>query len=144
MNVYIATKFENKKGFHAAKKLLEAAGHTVNCDWTKHDATTIPLAALPGYLNVCALECSRGVCEAEAVILLAYPKIAGALVELGLAIGLEKHVIIVDPFGKKNQPNIFYHLPKIRGIFEHAESVEDAIELLSPVVALPVGDPSNN
>lgn len=131
MRVYIATSFKNKEGFNNLKDLLEAAGHTITHDWSKDDASKYkdgPEKEL--YLMDCAIKSIGGICQAEAVVLLAAPDMAGAFVEMGLAIGAGVSVIVLDAFKEGNRDCIFYRLPG-SGLFQHIRNTDDLLSVLS-------------
>lgn len=134
MNIYIATKFENKKGFDKARKLLEAAGHTITHDWTVEDASKVEESEREQYLAECAVRDLEGVMAAHVVVFLAHPKMAGALVELGFALGQGKPCVLIDTEKKGVQDCIFYHLPD-SGLVLKQPSIEAAVQYLTAAEA---------
>ncbi len=130
MNVYLATKFTNAEGFQAVKKLLEDNGHTLTHDWSQEDASKVPEAERPEYLQKCAMADAEGISAAECFVLLAVPNMSGALTELGIALGLGVPVIILGAFEEGNQNNIFYHLP-VCGVFQHLKTTDALLRILS-------------
>lgn len=141
MKVYIATKFENRDEFEKMAFYLKSHGHTLTLDWTKHDSTKVPEGKRQEYLKQCACECFIGVMMADVVVFIADKRpMAGAFVELGLALGLFKRIIIVNSGkGEGRQECIFYHLPPVEGGIIYADSLEQAADLIGPAVI-----PSNN
>ncbi len=130
MNVYLATKFTNAEGFQAVKKLLEDNGHTLTHDLSQEDASKVPEAERPAYLQKCAMADAEGISRADCFILLAVPNMVGAMTELGIALGLGVPIIILGAFQEGNQNNIFYHLP-VCGVFQHLKTTDAMIRILS-------------
>src|SRR5688572_24206659 len=110
VKIYVATSFKCQKEFHEFREKLEANGHTISHDWTKEDASKVPEDERPAYLDRCARADLKGVYDADVVVLLAKPKMAGAFVELGYALGVGKPILVVGAKDKGNQDCIFYHL----------------------------------
>ena len=136
MNVYLATKFQNVEGFHNAKNLLEKAGHKVTHDWTKDNTAGLEGEALTEYLRQCAATCVIGIYMADVFIFMPTKEhMAGSFIELGLAIGMWKRVIIVDAFGEGKQEPIFYHLPQVPDLHVHVKTIEEAVALVKPIEA---------
>lgn len=133
MNVYIATKFENVAGFKQLQGLLEAAGHKVIYDWTEENFENDNHGMeREAFMRACAVTDLMAVMSCEALIFLpTKEKMAGAFVELGLALG-RKHVILVDPFAEGLQTNVFYYLPQVEGGFEVVKTMEEAVAKLAP------------
>jgi hypothetical protein len=138
MKIYIATKFENQTQFHQLALILKAMGHKIVLDWTKHSLKGVPEDEVDAYKAKCAAECYLGVSMADALIFLGdRRKMAGSFVELGIALGQCKRIVMVNT--DVAQSCIFFSLPQLPGIVDYAESVEHAIDLIGPAM-----DPSNN
>jgi len=125
VNLYIATKFNNQAAFHDLKGKLEAKGHSVTLDWTKEDSSKVAKKKLKKYLTQCAINDADAVIASHALILLPVPDMAGALVELGIALGCGCPIIIVDAFKEGNQKPIFYHMPEDEYMFKHVANEEE-------------------
>lgn len=133
-NIYIATKFTNTKGFNEMKDLLEKNGHSVILDWTKEDASKVPEGERSDYLRQCACTDAVAVMMCDVLVFIPVPEpMAGAFVELGIAIG-RKRVIMVNPFAEGLQKCIFYHLPVVDSGLEIASGFNHVIELLKPAL----------
>lgn len=136
MQIYIATKFENKDAFQTLKKTLELDGHKITHDWTGETPNDRQGPELYAYLQKCAKKDIEGVIGADVLIFLPVTKdtpMAGAYVELGAALSTQgrvyrRRIIAVDAFNPSYQRNIFWHLPEI----EHVKTVEEAVGLLKP------------
>lgn len=124
MNVYIATKFENVAGFNKARALLEEFGHTVSHDWTVHNSADYPIRS-EGRHEI-ALEDGSAVCDADAMLLLCEPNMAGAWTEMGIALALRKAIYVVNAFGEGVANNLFLHLKTV-DCFDSVESAVQAI-----------------
>lgn len=129
MKCYIATKFDNQNEFHAMRGLLEDAGHQITTDWTKH---TVPVGdeTQDQFLNRCAHEDFDGVFEADALIFIVTPDMAGAYTELGIALAMAYYsdyaIIIVGYNAEKHRNNIFFNHSDVI----HVASKEDAVKAL--------------
>lgn len=142
MNVYVASKFENTAGVRKAQELLVNLGHYVTHDWTFEDASNKTGEERERYLRLCAHKDLDGVKNCDVILLINYLKCAGAFTELGIALGLGKHVVVVDGYKDDLPRNIFFYLPQVH----HVTSVEEAVAYihsltpatLTPVVELPV------
>ena len=130
MKCYIATAFANAPEFHEMKKLLEDNGHEVTVDWTTEDASKFDGDEKDAYRAQIAATDTLGVYECDAFIFLPAPNMAGAYVELGMAFGFFKRVVIVNPFREGIRECIFYHLPKIPGVIEIVNTKEDVLTFL--------------
>jgi len=136
MQVYLSTKLENVEGFNNAKNLLEKAGHKITHDWTKDSTAGLEGEKLNEYLRQCAATCVIGIYLSDVVIFLPTKEhMAGAFIELGIAIGLWKRVIIVDAFGEGKQQPIFYHLPEVPELHARVKTIEEAVALVKPIEA---------
>ncbi len=86
MRIYVAGKYEEGPRIRRIMDALEAQGHTITYDWTQNEQVSSEQAKLDYY----------GVVNAEALVLIAEYDLryAGALVEMGIALGLGKHVYV--------------------------------------------------
>jgi nucleoside 2-deoxyribosyltransferase len=87
VNFYVATKFENRARYREVVDKLTNAGHHLTHDWTN------PILSK----NQDAEECFKGVVNADFLVGIFEEslKYQGALVEVGIALALGKHVIIL-------------------------------------------------
>lgn len=130
MKCYVASSFKCKDDFHALRKVLEANGHTITHDWTKEDASAVDPEELDTYLMLCAGNDLMGVAAADVFILIARPNMAGAFVEMGVALAMSVPVVVLDAYRDGNQNNIFYALPQCQA-FQHVKSYDDIIAILA-------------
>lgn len=92
MKYYIATSLENHAQHNALRDDLHKYGYTCTYDWTTHGS--VQDQGEQKIHEVCMLEVS-GVAEADVVIVL-LPGGRGTHVELGLALGMNKSVILYN------------------------------------------------
>jgi hypothetical protein len=116
VKVYVATKWENRFAAWNWMRKLESKGHVITHDWTQEDAGN----ADNDYLRTCAAKDVQGVKDCDALVLINHPAVCGALVEFGIALGLGKHLILVDYDGPSA---IFYRLPNVYHVKNLAEAV---------------------
>ena len=116
MNVYVASKFENQVPVKKLQSLLKNAGHTISYDWTSENPDWSRRTMAEKDLD--------GVISADAIVLICYPKLSGAMVELGICIATRKHIVVVDSRRTGCNKCIFYDLPMIK----HVRTIEDAVK----------------
>ena len=91
MKFFVSGKFEDRKNVRKLMDEIEELGHTITYDWTidEEDAE--------GYPVVNTINDTRGVqiCETLACRFIEVNDYRGALVELGIAIGLNKRICII-------------------------------------------------
>lgn len=119
MNIYVASKFENKEKVREAINLLTQAGHDIAADWTQHSLEGVPEDKKKNYQIECAYYDFNAVKRCHVLILLDHPNMKGAYTEVGIALGAYKPVIVVG----KIYDNIFFHLPNV----ELVDTIEQAI-----------------
>lgn len=91
MKLYIAGKFQERKQVRWLMDRLVELGHTITFDWTTAHYETKEETPED------AVECVRGVINADAyvgVFIMDYTY-KGALIEMGVALGLDKKVYII-------------------------------------------------
>jgi nucleoside 2-deoxyribosyltransferase len=131
MKIYLATKFTHKDDFRKVAEVLEREGHEITHDWTQDSLDGILPEDVETYKMSCAGLCIMGVQAAEAVVLIAKPNMAGAFVEMGMAISIGIPVIVLGAFEEGNQSCLFYHLPDC-AVFHHADSIDEVVAYLKP------------
>lgn len=124
MNYYIATKLENHAAHNALRDTLTALGHCITYDWTDHGPVYSHGLAV---VEETAILETRGVLEADVVIVL-WPGGRGTHVELGLAIGAGKQIILVSSVEGHHKASpetcAFYHHPNVTLLYEVGAAVE--------------------
>ena len=129
MTVYPASR--NRQRCIDAVAALEAAGHKVTHNWAIGPACRYSSADA----EIAATDVI-GVRTAQVLLLLWEPGMLGANVEFGIALGLNKRIIVVGWFnshapegaqsGTQGDRNVFYHLPQV----VHANTLDDALNVL--------------
>lgn len=123
--VYIAAPFSARDRARELKDLLEAAGHVTTSSWiTSHLSDYDQLT--PEQLKVEAQHDARGVQRADAVVLINNegPSTSGGMhVEIGLALGWAKPIILVGP-----KTCLFHHLTNF--LFQ-VDSITEVADRLS-------------
>lgn len=126
LKVYVASKFENKDVVRSVHRLLRDLGHEVTMDWTIHDAGSRRGLELAVFLQMCAHQDEKGVRDAHVLFLIDHPACKGAYTELGIAIGTNKHIIIVGGVDSPRpgmKQNIFHHKQSVK----HVALIADGI-----------------
>lgn len=137
MKLYVAGRFKSYKMIRAVAQHLRELGHQITWDWTitdefdehgecKHvkdtgfiDEQQIPPERLQWY----AEQDKRGAREADAVVLVWEPDLCGALIEVGVAIGAEKQVLVIA----QQRWTVFWRLPQVH-LFESLQSFFEYME----------------
>lgn len=141
MRIYVASKFQNKVNVKKLQNLLVLAGHEITLDWTAHDDSHLKGNEKYLYHMECAVECKRAVESADLLIFLADKRrMAGAFVELGMAIGFGKPILLIGALGKEIQECIFFEMPPVEGQYMHVDTIEEAVG----AVGVASQDPSVN
>lgn len=115
LKIYVAGKWAERQQVKNIMEMLEARGHTITCDWTIH--------INPKKSKAYAQEDLEGVNECD--ILIAYMPDSticykGAWIEIGIALGFGKKVIII---GDKIS-SVFLSLPNIVVVNYKEEALE--------------------
>ncbi len=130
MKVFVAGKVGEDDVVKKAMETIKLAGHEITFDWT-----TIPhLKPYDQHVEeskrASILE-SRGLLEADAVVLLIHEKGLGMYVELGMAIATQKPVYVI---GGEPSRTMFLHHPVVR----MAKDIGHALELINCNQAHPI------
>lgn len=110
---YIASSLRQVEEVREVQKLMAAQGWRLSHDWT----TTRPVET-PAQGAQCARECVEGVEDAEVIIVL-LPGGRGTHAELGMALALEKPVLLYRAPRELllgEQSCAFYHHPRVRQV----------------------------
>jgi hypothetical protein len=116
MRVYVAGKFEERSSIRTLMDALKEQGCSITVDWTVHEYTDIE------YPVEYAIEDVNGVakCDTYIGLFLNENSYKGALVELGVALGLKKRIMII---GHAIDSCIFANHPRV----EHYDSVSECL-----------------
>ena len=122
MKIYVAGKWEDHEQCRSIMTELELAGHTITYDWTDHKFED------EGYPNHYCQNDIRGAKDCDCLFFNAFNErnYRGALVEMGIALGLDKYVFLL---GHGIDSCIFIHSPLVRQF----ETVTDAINAINKV-----------
>ena len=119
MKFYVAGKWEDRKTVRKLMDKIQDFGHAITYDWTKDEETD------EGYPIVNAINDTRGVqiCDAYVGRFIDKNEYKGALVEFGIALGLNKRIFII---GHAVDSCIFTNHPAV-------QRFENELEFLSYV-----------
>ncbi len=114
MEFYVAGKFSDRKNIRKLMDKLEGLGHAISYDWTTGEKTD------EGYPIVNVINDTRGVqvCDAYVGRFIDKNNYKGALVELGIALGLNKQIFII---GHAIDSCIFCHHLSVQRFGNEAE-----------------------
>jgi len=150
-SIYVAGKWADKDEIGTKIRALEAKGFEVTHDWTKVEVPdiTIRLHTMRNddddeednhpifpieYMEECSSNDVRGVADADVLVVsMEHTNYAyrGAWTEIGVALGLNKPVIIFSPNsnGNKNALNVFFWHKYVRHVTDW-DSVEEQLNLM--------------
>lgn len=98
MNVYVASKYQNRDACAALAGHLRALGCDVTSRWHEGPAQAVPESELPDdALDAIAADNHADLARADALVLLVHPGLAGSLLETGVAIGRGMPLLVVGP-----------------------------------------------
>jgi nucleoside 2-deoxyribosyltransferase len=109
LKVYVATAFKNRDEAKRVMELLKGHGCIITHDWTNESVEGRTGDDLMEYLRRCAWADVNGVKDCDVLFLINHPDGKGCFTELGIALGLQKHVVVVE---EDSAHNIFIHLDK--------------------------------
>lgn len=112
MKFFVSGKVGVEGDVRAAMKALKDAGHEITFDWTKIDQLR-PYDENAEASREAALKESRGVEDADVLIILAHDRGVGMYVELGIAIGSGIPVRVVTDVESRT---MFFHHPLVKKV----------------------------
>ncbi|KPL58861.1 nucleoside 2-deoxyribosyltransferase [Rossellomorea vietnamensis] len=122
MKFYIASSFANKDLVRYVSHKLEQKGYTQTYDWTRNErASTVKDLQRIGQNEKDAITDSK-------VVIIILPGGKGSHVELGMALGHGKRIILYSPNGEINDfasTTTFYHLPEVE---KCSGSIDELVE----------------
>ncbi|MCA1058892.1 nucleoside 2-deoxyribosyltransferase [Rossellomorea aquimaris] len=124
MKFYLASGFANKDLVRSVSDKLKRLGHLHTYDWTRNERA----------LTVEDLQ-HIGKCEKDAIInsdvvIILLPGGKGSHVELGIALGLRKRIILYsqdDVLNDIAETTTFYHLPEVEKCSGDIEKLVDYV-----------------
>ena len=123
MKFFVSGKVGVEDDAKAAMKVLRDAGHEITFDWTETEHLR-PYDENATASREAAVKESRGVEEADVLIVIAHNRGVGMYVELGIAIGSGVPVRIVT---NEESRTMFFHHPLVRKV----QSIEQILEEFS-------------
>lgn len=123
MKFFVSGKVGVEGDVKAAMKALKDAGHEITFDWTTIDHLRPYDENAAASREVAAKE-SRGVEDADVLIIIAHDRGVGMYVELGIAIGSGIPVRVVTDVESRT---MFFHHPLVKKV----DSLEQIIEEFS-------------
>lgn len=141
MKVYVAGKWNEAAVINAVQAQLVTLGHTITHDWTAVEGIgqrdSMTEEERNEYRAHCAALDIAGVQNADAVLALMLDKTypyRGTFTEIGCALGLGKHIVMVCPDNTYScTTNCFFHHPSIKRV----STIEEALELFNTREANP-------
>ena len=91
MEFYVAGKWQDRENVRKLMDKIQELGHAITCDWTLDEENAA------GYPVLNTINDTRGVqiCDAYVGSFVNKNKYQGALVELGIALGLNRRIFII-------------------------------------------------
>lgn len=136
--IYVAGRIEDFERVRRVQALVREAGYEISYDWTQgcqSDGSVSGVKGVTGSTGALADICQKeidGVRSADAVVLL-LPAGRGAHTELGLALALEKRVVIHSTdrviLGTGAETSAFYHSPRVAAALHETDIVPILREL---------------
>lgn len=125
MKFYVASSFINIEQVRFVCGMLKSKGHTHTYDWTQNER----VSTLEELRQIGQLE-KDAVAEADLVIVI-LPGGKGSHIEMGIAIGLDKRIILYSPdqgIYNFDKTSTFYHLPEVE---KFIGTLEELVEYLT-------------
>lgn len=122
LNFYVATAFDNAPSARDAMARIRDLGHQITHDWTTEEANADKFTddfERRAFLEECGRADYCGVMNADAVIVLAHPDMRDTRAEMGIALGRQIPVYVVDAW---RAHSVFYSL------VERVMSVDAAVK----------------
>ncbi|MGG1631183.1 nucleoside 2-deoxyribosyltransferase [Rossellomorea sp. NRS-1567] len=124
MKFYVASSFHNIKQVRDVNERLKIKGYIHTYDWTQNGrASTLE------ELKKIGEEERQAIIESDLILVL-LPGGKGSHVELGIALGLNKRVILYSPCNEVSdfdQTTTFYHLPEVEVCTGTVEELVDYV-----------------
>ena len=123
MKFFVSGKVGVEGDVRAAMKVLRDAGHEITFDWTTIDHLR-PYDENAAASREAAIKESRGVEDADVLIVLSHDRGVGMYVELGIAIGSGVPVRVVTNVESRT---MFFHHPLVKKV----DSIEQVLDEFS-------------
>ena len=122
--VYLAGPWINRDKMPDIAKVLEANGHSITHKWWQYDGEGEQHENLE-FLRKCAVDDYRGVENADVVLVYNSAKSEGKSVEQGIALALDKRIILWTP-SEKPSSNIFHYMRH----YKNVKTLDQALEII--------------
>lgn len=126
MKFYLASGFSNKHLVRNVSEQLKREGYIHTYDWTENDrASTVEELQHIG-------QCEKDAIIDSDVVIVILPGGKGSHVELGMALGLRKRVILFSPGDEIydfESTTTFYHLPEVE---KCSGDIKDLLQYILP------------
>ncbi len=113
MKYYVAGKWQERDKIKDIMELLKKNGHEITCDWTLHEFDK-NIGVIGTISQLCHYACEDlvGIDNAETCVFIFENdfKYRGTLVEFGMALALDKHIVII---GHQQDSCIFVNMKGI-------------------------------
>ena len=123
MKFFVSGKIGVEHNANAAMTALKNAGHEITFDWTSISHLR-PYDLNSSASREAAIKESRGIKDADVLVVMAHDKGVGMYVELGIAIGCGVPVRVVTDADSRT---MFFHHPLVKKV----SSIEDVIREFS-------------
>lgn len=142
MRLFVSGKIGEEAEARRTMDQLEALGHQVTFDWTRIEHLKPYEANAEASADAAVLEV-EGVKQADALVVIAHERGVGMYVELGVALGMGKHVYVVWPGSSRT---MFFHHPLVKMVSSVADLPKpstparvrkEALARASPAPAIP-------
>lgn len=123
MKFFVSGKVGVQNDAKSAMKTLQDAGHQITFDWTTIEHLR-PYDKNSSASREAAIQESRGVKDADVLVIIAHNKGVGMYVELGIAIGVGIPIRIVTDVESRS---MFFHHPLVKRV----NSIDEVIKEFS-------------
>ena len=120
--VYVGTSLLNADRAIQIMERLKQEDVQISYDWTKH-GQVYSKEELRKY----GIAEKRGIIECD-VFLMVFPARNGSHIELGLALGYDKHVVLLEEI--EVEQKTFYHLPGVQHFKMEEEAIQHILKFL--------------
>lgn len=127
--VYLAAPWIAREDAKAFAKTLTAFGYVITHNWWDYEGENQD-DEYHDFLRKCAEQDVQGVKDADVVVVMNSSKSEGKAVEQGLAIALNKPIIIIGEIGSVSK-NVFHYLPCYTWVSDYEDALDKLREVLS-------------
>lgn len=122
MKFFVSGKVSEEDDAKGAMQALREAGHEITFDWTTIEHLR-PYDINSSASREAAIKESRGVLEADVLVIFAHERGVGMYVELGIAIGNGIPVRVVS--NTKDSHTMFFHHPLVKRVASIEEIIKE-------------------